>query len=118
MPDLSGVKKSAILLLTLSQDEAAEILKRLPPEAVEEVSREIASLGEITTDLRKSVFTEFYSTALANSYVNEGGLEYAKTLLTKSLSEDDAKRVIKQVTQQVQTTPFSFLQKAESENLL
>src|SRR5204863_385340 len=47
-----------------------------------------------------------------------GGLEYAKNLLTRSLSEEDAKRVIKQVTQQVQTTPFSFLQKAESENLL
>jgi flagellar motor switch protein FliG len=50
--------------------------------------------------------------------MNEGGLEYAKSLLRKSLSEEDAKRIISQVTQQVQTTPFSFLQKAESENLL
>src|SRR5437868_9236155 len=48
----------------------------------------------------------------------EGGLEYAKQLLQKTLPEKDAERVIKQVTQQVQTTPFSFLQKAESENLL
>src|SRR5256886_135057 len=118
MPELSGVKKSAVLLLTLPQDEAAEILKRLPPEAVEEVSREIASLGDISLTTRKDVFGEFYNTALANSYLSEGGLEYAKMLLTKSLSEEDAKRVIKQVTQQVQTTPFSFLQKAESENLL
>src|SRR5438270_8810520 len=117
MPDLSGVKKSAILLLTLPQEEAAEILKRLPPEAVEEVSREIASLGEISLTTRKEVFNEFYSLALANSYVSEGGLEYAKSLLTRSLSEEDAGRIIKQVTQQVQTTPFSFLQKAESENL-
>ena len=112
--DINGIKKSAILLLTLPQDEAAEILKRLPPEAVEEVSREIASLGEIAVGTRKEVFGEFYNLALANSYVTEGGLEYAKALLTKSLSEEDAKRVIKQVTQQVQTTPFSFLQKAES----
>jgi flagellar motor switch protein FliG len=118
MAEITGVRKSAILLLTLEQEQAAEILKRLPAEAVEEVSREIASLGEIGAELRKQVFGEFYSTALANAYVSEGGLEYAKNLLTKSLSEDDAKRVIKQVTQQVQTTPFSFLQKAESENLL
>ena len=47
MADVSGVRKSAILLLSLTQDQAAEILKRLPPEAVEEVSREIAQLGEI-----------------------------------------------------------------------
>src|SRR3954467_10418444 len=118
MADLPGVKKAAVLLVSLDQDRAAEILKRLPPEAVEEVSREIASLGEIATAARREVFNEFYSLALANSYVSEGGLEYAKALLQKSLSQDDAQRVIKQVTQQVQTTPFSFLQKAESENLL
>src|SRR5262245_19761423 len=114
MPEINGVRKSAILLLTLEQDQAAEILKRLPAEAVEEVSREIASLGEITLDMRKEVFGEFYNVALANSYLSEGGLDYAKSLLKKSLDEKDAERVIKQVTQQVQTTPFSFLQKAES----
>src|SRR5258707_3340860 len=118
MAELPGVKKAAVLLVSLDQDRAAEILKRLPAEAVEEVSREIASLGEIATVARRDVFGEFYNQALANSYVSEGGLEYAKALLQKSLSEDDAQRVIKQVTQQVQTTPFSVLQKAESETLL
>ena len=118
MAELSGVRKSAILLLSLSQEQAAEILKRLQPEAVEEVSREIAALGDIAIDARKEVFGEFYNLALANAYLSEGGLEYAKALIRKSLSDDDANRVIKQVTQQVQTSPFSFLQKAESENLL
>src|SRR5215213_8474820 len=118
MPDMSGVRKSAVLLLSLDEDQAAEVLKRLPPEAVEEVSREIASLGEIALTTRREVFGEFYNLALANSYLSEGGLEHAKSLLRKSLSGDDADRIIKQVTQQVQTTPFSFLQKAESENLL
>src|SRR5471030_836741 len=118
MAELTGVRKSAILLLSLSQEQAAEILKRLPPEAVEDVSREIASIGEVTTDTRKGVFGEFYNLALANSYVSEGGLEYAKALIRKSMGDDDANRVIKQVTQQVQISPFSFLQKAESENLL
>src|SRR5580698_2485200 len=117
-PQQNGVKKAAILLLSMEQDQAAEILKRLSPEAMEEVSREIASLGNIPMTTRTEVFSEFYSLALANSYLTEGGLEYAKALLKKSLSEQEASRVIKQVTQQVQTTPFSFLQKAESENLL
>src|SRR4051794_16962595 len=116
--DLTGVRKSAILLLSLGQDQAAEILRRLPAEAIEEVSREIASMGEVPRDVRANVFSEFYNLALANSYLAEGGLEYAKTLLRKSLNSDEASRIIKQVTQQVQTTPFSFLQKAESENLL
>jgi len=114
----SGVRKAAILLLSLEQDEAAEILKRLSPAAVEEVSREIASISEVSAAERTKVFSEFYNVALANAYVTDGGLEHAKTLLRKSLSEDEATRVIKQVTQQVATTPFAFLQKAESENLL
>ena len=116
--DINGVRKSAILLVSLDSDKAAEVLKRLPPDAVEEISREIASLGEVASTERKTVLNEFYNVALANSYLVEGGLEYAKTLLRKSLPQQEADRIIKQVTQQVQTTPFSFLQKAESENLL
>src|SRR5688572_31908447 len=104
MAELNGVRKSAILLLSLNQDQAAEVLKRLPPEAVEEVSREIASLGEIALVTRREVFGEFYNLALANSYLSEGGLEHAKSLLRKSLNDADADRIIKQVTQQVQTT--------------
>src|SRR5580658_7123064 len=118
MAELSGVRKSAILLLSLSEEQASEILKRLPPEAVEEVSREIAGIREIPNETRQEIFGEFYNLALANSYLSEGGLDYAKALIRKSLSAADADRIIKQVTQQVQTTPFSFLQKAESENLL
>jgi flagellar motor switch protein FliG len=116
--DLTGVRKAAILLLSLEQDEAAQILKRLSAQAVEEVSREIASISEVAAPLRTQVFSEFYNVALANTYVTDGGLEYAKALLRKSLTEEEATRIIKQVTQQVATTPFSFLQKAESENLL
>jgi len=118
MAELSGPKKTAILLLTLEADQATEIMKRLPRESIEEVSREIASMRDISNANREAVFGEFYSMALASNYLNEGGLEYAKMLISRSVGEDEAKRLIKQVTQQVQTTPFSFLQRAESENVL
>jgi len=116
--ELNGVRKAAILLLTLEQDEAAAVMQRLTRDQIEEVSREIASLGEIAANARNTVFKEFYGLVLANNYVSEGGLEYAKALLKKSMPEGDADKMIKQVTQQVATTPFAFLQKAESENLL
>ncbi len=113
----SGVRKAAVFLLTLSEAEAAAVLRRLPPEQVEQVSREIAGMGDVPLAVRSSVFQEFYNLALANSYLAEGGLEYTKRLLRASLGEE-ADKVIKQVTQQVQTTPFSFLQRADSENLM
>ncbi|MEM8874949.1 MAG: flagellar motor switch protein FliG [Planctomycetota bacterium] len=114
---LSGTRKAAILLLTLNQDAAAQVLKILPPGAVEEVSREIASLGDIPVGERRDVFGEFYQLALANNMVG-GGLDYAKQLLSKSLSQEEADKMIRAVTEQVQTTPFSFLQKADSANIL
>lgn len=118
MADSTGVRKSAILLLSLPPEEAAEILKRLSPESRDEVTREIASTGNVSLDDRRTVLSEYYQLALANNYISEGGLDYAKNLLNMALTPEEAAKAIKQVTQQVATTPFAFLQKAESENLL
>ena len=88
-------------------------------------------LGALTRDLNGEALAELSALKAAgavgasnglapvrDSRIARRALEYAKGLLRKSLSQADADRIIKQVTQQVQTTPFSFLQKAESENLL
>ena len=115
---LDGVRKSAILLLTLQQESAAEVLKLLPSDKIEEVSREIASLRGVTLQQRREVFGEFYHLALANNYLGDGGLDYARQLLGKSLSAAEADRVMKSVTEQVSVTPFGFLQKADTHNLL
>lgn len=116
--ELTGIRKSAILLLSLDKDQAAAVLKRLSPESVEEVTREIASMKSIDSPSRAAVFNEFYNTVISNGSGNEGGLDYARDLLSRSLNEEDAKRILKKVKDCVQSTPFAFLQKAESENLL
>jgi flagellar motor switch protein FliG len=116
--ELSGVTKSAILLLALDEDAAAIVLKQMEQKAVEELTREIASLREIPDKIRDRVVGEFYELALAQRWANEGGLEYAKQLLSKSLPAGDADRILQQISQQVRMTPFAFLQKAESQNLL
>jgi flagellar motor switch protein FliG len=116
--EISGLRKSAILVLTLEQGVAADILKHLDEAQIEELSREIAGLGPVTQAMRDEVVGEFYQLALARTYADEGGWDYAKNLLTRSLPEDQAKKIIEQVNQTIQSAPFSFLQKAESENLL
>jgi len=116
--ELSGLQKSAILMLSLDQAVASEILKNLEVNQIEELSREIAGLGPVAQGTRDEVVNEFYQLALARSYADEGGWEYAKNLISKSLPEADAKKIIEQVNQTIQSAPFAFLQKAESENLL
>ena len=116
--ELDGVVKAAILLLSLDDEIATALLQHLPTSVVEEITRSLASLGEVPADLSDEVMEEFYALRMASQYAKEGGLDYARMLLEKSLDPKLADRMIQQIQTQVQRTPFAFLQKAESENLL
>jgi len=116
--DIKGLRKAAILLLTIDQSAAALLLQKFEANSIEEVTRELASMGEVPKETRDTVLKEFYDMALAQSWINEGGLDYAKALLSQSLDPKEADRILQQISQQVRKTPFSFLQKAESQNLL
>lgn len=116
--ELPTLTKAAILLLTLDATISKDILKRLSSEQVEEVTRELASLGTVPAGLRNQVVEEFYGLSLAASHQAEGGLDYARMLIKESLDSKTADRVMAQIQTQVQKTPFAFLQKAEAENLL
>ncbi len=116
--ELDGVVKAAIVLLTLDHDVASELLKHLSAEIVEEVTRALASLGDVPPELCEKVVAEFYALRMANMNTKQGGLQYAKTLLKNSLESGIADQVISHIQTQVQRSPFAFLQKAESENLL
>jgi flagellar motor switch protein FliG len=118
LDDIPGVRKAAILLLALDQDAAAIVLKSLPQKSVEEVTRELASLENIPQKTRDGVLQEFYDLAVAHAWARDGGLDYARALLMKSLDPKEAERILQQIRTQVRKTPFSFLQKAESQNLL
>lgn len=117
-PQQDGLTKAAILLLALGPETAAMILKKLDRETVEEVTRQVASIGEVPPAQRNAVVEEFYNLVLARQYAEAGGLDYARALLEKSLPRDEAARILEQIEHQVHQQPFSFLQKAESENLL
>lgn len=116
--ELTGLRKGAILLLALRQETAANVMKAMPREMVEEISREIAGIDRITTQARQQVISEFYNLILARQYADMGGVAWARSLLQKTLPADEARRIIQAIEHQVQQQPFSFLQKTETENLL
>ncbi|MBS0196843.1 MAG: flagellar motor switch protein FliG [Planctomycetes bacterium] len=116
--DLEPLTKAAILLLAVGSDRAAAMLKHLSAQAVEEVTRELAGLGRVPGALQAQVVNEFYDVSILGAGGAEGGLDYAKTILKNSLDSQSAERMLGQIQTQVQKTPFSFLQRAESENLL
>ncbi|MEQ8844126.1 MAG: flagellar motor switch protein FliG [Phycisphaerales bacterium] len=115
--DLRGATKAAILVLALEPEQASSILKNMPEEQVEDVTRELASLGRVPDDLRSRVIAEFYEMSMAG-IASEGGLAQARILLKEALDPKLADKIINQIQTQVQKTPFSFLQKADSEHIL
>lgn len=116
--ELTGLRKTAILLVSLEKATASAILKSLDPDTIEAITREIANLEKIPESTRHEVIREFHGLALAQSYAQNGGLGYAKSLLGQTLSKDEAERIIQQIEHQFFAKPFTFLHKAETENLL
>ncbi len=116
--DYAGMTKVAVFMLAVGPETAGLLMRHMERETVEELTREIASLGVVLPEKSQAIVEEFYNVALAKQYANEGGLSYARMVLEKALPKDDAARVMEQIAHQVHQQPFSFLQKAESENLL
>jgi len=115
---IPGLRKAAIVLLSLGKDLAGLVVSHLDRDQIEEVSRELAELDNVKSFEQDKVLEEFYNLALAHRYMEQGGLTYAQAVLEKSLSPDEANDIMKQVTQTIQQTPFQFLQKADPENVL
>ena len=115
---ITGDRKAAILLVSLQTDVASQVLASMEREDVERISMEIARLGEVSSEQRLRVLEEFYQTNLARRYIEEGGIDYARTLLEKSLPAEEAASILQGLQQSIQMTPFHFLQKAEAASLV
>ena len=115
---LTGLQKSAILLIALGPEKSATIFKHLKEDEIEELTLEIANTRSITPQVKDSVVDEFYQICLAQQYIAEGGIGYAKELLEKALGYEAALQVIGKLTSSLQVKPFEFVRKAEASQLL
>jgi flagellar motor switch protein FliG len=112
-----GVVKAAVILIALPQETAAKIMRHLEQETVELITREIAQTDLVDTKTRSTVVREFYNLALARQYVEQGGINYARSLLDRALSPEAAHRILKAIEQHVYRQPFGFLARTDIENL-
>ncbi len=115
---INGIQKAAILMIALGPEKSAMIFKHLKEDEVEELTLEIANTRSITPQLKESVINEFYQVCLAQQYIAEGGINYAKELLEKSFGSEKAMDVIGKLTASLQVKPFEFVRKADATQLL
>ena len=116
--DMNGVQKAAILLIALGPEKSAQIFKHLKEEEIEELTLEIANTRSISPTVKEEVIEEFYQVCLAQQYIAEGGIGYAKELLEKALGNEKAQDVITKLTASLQVRPFEFIRKTEPSQVL
>ncbi len=115
---LTGLQKAAILLIALGPERSALIFQHLKEEEIEDLTLEIANTRSVTPQTKEEVINEFYGVCLAQQYIAEGGISYAKELLEKALGNEKALDVIGKLTASLQVKPFEFIRKTEASQLL
>ena len=114
----TGKEKAAMLLITLGPEKAAKIFKYLKEDEIEQLTLEIANIRAISPQDKQNVLNEFYEICIAQQYIAEGGIDYAKQILEKALGAESAMEVINRLTVSLQVRPFDFARKTEASQLI
>lgn len=111
-------KKASAVIISLGTETASVIYKYLREEEIEQLTLEIAMLQDLTAEQTEQCLDEFYNLCLAQKYVTEGGIEYAKEILNKALGPQAASNLIERVNKTIKTRSFDFLRKADPKHLI
>jgi len=115
---LSGKKKAAILLLSMGPEISSRLLKQFTEQEIETITMEIANLSRVEKELRDEVLEEFMLIGQAQQYMLEGGIDYARELLEKTLGHHKAVELIKRLKEQVKVKPFTFVRHTDPKQLV
>ncbi len=115
----NGIQKAAILFISLGPDAASAIIKRLPESEIQKITYEIANMTSVKSEERQIVLDEFMEMNKAKDYIVEGGVEYARSVLSKALGVQKANDILDRVTEfSQQYRPFSIARKADATQLM
>ncbi|TWU66137.1 Flagellar motor switch protein FliG [Crateriforma conspicua] len=115
--DNDGLRKAAILLMSLPTKTAARIMQQLPPRLIEQISIRIAQTESVGGDDQEIVIAEFLTSKASSIYASPGGLERAKELIKEALGRD-ASELIGNLQQTIESMPFAFVKKVDSQTLM
>ena len=116
---MSGVRKAAVLLVLLGEENASQIYRNLPEQDLENVTQEIAELQYVDPQTALTVLEEYYKLAITQDYLAQGGTEYAQKLLVKAFGEENAQELLRQVSRAAEANAgkLDSLQKADPQQL-
>ena len=97
--DDQGLNDAAILLMSLGEEEAAEVFKHLSPKEVQRLGETIARMRVVSHDRVNEVISRFTDAAAQQSLlVNDTG-DYVRAVLRRALGDDKASLLIDRILQ-------------------
>jgi flagellar motor switch protein FliG len=115
---ISGKEKAAILIIALGPEKAAKVYKHLREEEIEQLTLGIANVNKVTQEEKDKIVEEFYQICLAQNYISEGGIGYAREVLEKALGNQKALDLINKLTSSLQVRPFDMVRRTDPNQLL
>ncbi len=112
-----STKKAATVILSLGVEHASKVFKYLKQDEIEQITMQIATLENLSSLSVETAMEEFYNLCLAQKYITEGGIEYAKAILEKAMGVTSAAEVVSKITRSLQTKAFGFLSEADPKHL-
>lgn len=112
-----GLRKAAIVVMSLPTKEAAAVLAKMPTKYIEAISMQVAKLESVGGDEQEQVIGEFFTQKASALDSRGGGLELAKTLIREALGKDAAD-IIGNLQQAIESMPFGFVKKVDPQTLL
>lgn len=92
--------------------------QHLSEEEIEKLSLEISTTQKVDTQLKEDILEQFHQIAVAQEYISQGGVGYAKTVLEKAFGKQEATNIINRLTSSLQVRPFDFARKADPTQVL
>jgi flagellar motor switch protein FliG len=114
---LSGLRKAAVLLVSLGPERAADVLKHLKEDEIETLSLEMAKTPQVPQAVSRSVWEELVDTVMAEAYIAQGGVDYARAVLERAVGPERARALIGRLSATMERRPFEFLRRSSAEQV-
>ena len=116
--EMTGRERAAILLIALGKDYSAKVFKYLKDDEIEQLTLDITNVRRVDTEMKDEIIQQFYEECLAQNFITEGGIDYARDILEKAIGPERALALLNRLSTSLQVRPFDFARKSDPNQIL